>query len=113
MKIIVEAVGLELSKPERERISAKFQPLSKFLKRFEGEGEMTVMVEVVRTTRHHRKGDVYEVVAGVRLPKKSLRVAESADDVPAAIDRVKDVLRSEIEKYKEKTVLAKKRGSTK
>lgn len=113
MKITIEAVGMELSESMRTYVASKFKPLEKFLKRFEGAGEMTVSVEVVRTTRHHRKGDVFEVVAGVRLPKKSVRVAESADDVRTATDRAKDVLRAEIEKYKEKTILSSKRTTAK
>ena len=108
MKITIEAVGLELSAIDRDGITAKFRGVQKFVKRFEGEGETTVEVEVVRITKHHKKGDVFEVVAGVRLPKKSIRVAEVADEVMTAVDRVKDVLREEIEKYKEKVVVLSK-----
>jgi ribosomal subunit interface protein len=112
MKIIIEPVGMELSEMVRLYIDGKFRTLEKFLKRFEGAGELTANVEVVRTTRHHRKGDVYEVAASIRMPQKSLRIAESGEDVRAAADQAKDVLRLEIEKYKEK-VTGRKRVSGK
>jgi ribosomal subunit interface protein len=115
MKIIIESVGLELSSAVRTYIDGKFRMLEKFIKRFEGAGELTLHVEVTRTTRHHRKGgEVYEVISGIRLPKKSLRVAESAEDVRTATDLSKDILRMEMEKYKEKvTDKDKARGPAK
>jgi len=108
MKITIEGVGMELSPSVRAYISLKFELFQKFLKRFEGDGELTLYIEVVRTTRHHQKGEIYEVVAGVRMPKKSIRVAESAEDVYIATDKAKNVLRGEIEKYKEKMTNSKK-----
>jgi ribosomal subunit interface protein len=112
MKIIIESVGMELTEAVRVFIEGKFRTLERLMKRFEGEGESTINVAVLRTTRHHRKGEIYEVIAGIRLPKKSLRIAESGEDVRMAADQAKDVLRMEIEKYKEK-VTEKKRGPAK
>jgi ribosomal subunit interface protein len=103
MKITIESVGLALTGPLETYIEKKFATLQKFVARFEEGGECAVRVEVMRTTRHHRKGEVYQATAALNLPKKNLRVEELADDVRTAIDRAKDVLRSEIEKYKEKT----------
>jgi ribosomal subunit interface protein len=110
MKIIIESVGMELSETVHLYIEGKFRTLEKFLKRFERAGELTANVEVVRTTRHHRKGEIYEVAASVRMPQKSLRITESGDDVRMAADKAKDVLRLEIEKYKEKATDQRKKG---
>jgi ribosomal subunit interface protein len=109
MKIIIESVDMELSEAVRKYIEGKFRTLEKFLTRFEGAGELPLHVVVIRTTRHHRKGEVYEITADIRVLKKSLRVAEMGDDVRTAAVLAKDVLRMEIEKYKEK-MADKKRG---
>jgi len=85
-------------------IERKLAPLSKFIREFDETGEAEVWIEISRTTRHHRKGEVFFAAADLRLPKKILRAEEYAEDVRTAIDRVKDTLRLEIEKYKEKLV---------
>ncbi len=102
MKITVESVGLTLTEALQTYIEKKFLSLGKFVARFEKESELWVRVEVRRTTRHHRKGEVYQVVADIRFPKKVVRAGESGDDLRATVDRTKDTLKMEIEKYKAK-----------
>ncbi|MGC9599253.1 MAG: ribosome-associated translation inhibitor RaiA [Minisyncoccia bacterium] len=111
MKINIKT-NLDLTAPLRTYVDEKLVPLAKFIKKFDETGEAEIWLEISRTTRHHQKGDeVFLVVADLRLPRKILRAEEYADDVRKAIDRTKDTLRLEIEKYKTKFARVK-RGSS-
>ncbi len=85
-------------------VEEKLAPLAKFIKGLDEAGEAEIWIEISRTTRRQRKGEVYFAAADLRLPKKIIRAEEYADDIRTAIDQVKDTLRLEIEKYKTKRV---------
>ena len=111
MKINIKTLAVDLTPSLETYINQKFHPLEKFLKRFEEDGEVQVQVDIARTTKHHKHGDVFRASAGLRLDKKVLHAEEEAEDARIALDRVRDTLRSEIEKYK--LLLKPKRGSEK
>jgi len=100
MKLDIVGKNLDLTPSLKIYIESKLLPLAKFLKRFEGEGEVLVRLELARITRHHKRGDVFWAAADLKLPGKILRAEAESGDIRAAIDGVKDELRSEIEKYK-------------
>lgn len=108
MKINIKA-STSLTPALRVYIERKLAPLAKFVKRFDETGGAEIWLEVSRTTHHHRKGDVFVAAADLRLPKKILRAEEYAEDARTAIDRAKDMLRLEIEKYKTRFLDAKRR----
>src|SRR5258708_650299 len=83
-------------------IENKLSPLAKFVKHFDETGEAQIWLEISRTTRHHRKGDVFMAAADLRLPGKILRGEAEAENIRKAIDLVKQELQSEITKYKTK-----------
>ncbi len=100
MKITTKTTGLDLTPSLRTYIETKLGALAKFVKRFDETGQAELWVEVARTTRHHRHGDVFSAEADLRLPKKVLRAEEEGEDVRAAIDLLQRKLHLEIEKYK-------------
>ncbi len=100
MQINIKGTGLDLTPAIEEHIERKFGSLDKFLKRFETQGEVRMEVEIARTTRHHRKGDVFYAEVNLHLPKKIIRAEHSDSDIRTAIDAVKDKLKLEIQKYK-------------
>ena len=102
MKINIKATNLDLTPAIREYIEEKIGSLSHFLKRFEVKNEIEVFVEIARTTKHHRHGNVLYAEAIVSLGKKILRAEHFDWDIRVAIDKVKDKLQQEIKKYKEK-----------
>ena len=109
MKITIKK-NLDLTPPLRIYIDEKLAPLAKFIKKFEEAGEAELWLELSRTTRHHEKGEeVYLAAVDLGLPGKIIRAEEYADDVRKAIDRIKDTLRLEIEKYKTKIIKQKRR----
>ena len=106
MKINIKA-GTDLTPSFRRYIEEKLGTLAKFIKRFDETGEAEIWLEISRTTRHHRKGDVFVAAVGLRLPRKVLRAEEYAGDARAAINRARDTLRLEIEKYKTRRAAAR------
>ena len=102
MKIVIKK-NLDITPSLNVYIERKLAPLAKFVKKFEEEGDLELRLELARTTRHHQKGEeVFWAAADLGLPRKVIRAEEYAEDVRKAIDRVKDTLRLEIEKYKER-----------
>lgn len=66
-------------------------------------------VEIEKTTHHHLKGEIFRAEANLRVPIKGLlRVEKTEKDIYKAIDKVKDHLKEEITRYKEKL---RERGS--
>lgn len=103
MNIIIKTSKLELTPAIEEYIYEKIGSLDRFIKnRFEQKGEIKAEVEIARTTKHHRRGDVFYAEINLHLPKKNLRAEHSDWDIRVAIDQAKDKLRQEIKKYKEK-----------
>ncbi len=110
MEIKIKALAVDLTPSLKTYIEEKFQPLEKFLKRFEEEGEVRAQLDLARTTRHHKHGDVFRASVSLRLQKKVIHAEEEADDARVAIDHVRDTLRSEIEKYKNHALKPKRGG---
>jgi len=101
MRIDIKATNLELTPAIREYIEIKIGSLSHFLKRFEVKNEIEVFVEIARTSRHHKSGDVFCAEASFSIGKKLLRAEHDDWNIRVAIDKVKDKLQQEIKKYKE------------
>lgn len=101
MQIIIKATNLELTPAINEYVSEKIGSLDKFLnKKLERESEIKVEVEIARTTKHHKSGNVYYAEANMHLPGKVLRAEHSDWDIRVAVDNIKDKLQQEIKKYK-------------
>ncbi|MEK7549135.1 MAG: ribosome-associated translation inhibitor RaiA [Patescibacteria group bacterium] len=108
MHIIIKSTNLDLTPAIKEYIEEKIGSLDRFIKkRFEGKSEIRTEVEIARTTKHHRHGDVFYAEVNLHLPKKNLRVEHSDWDIRIAIDKTKDKLQREIKKYKEKRALTR------
>lgn len=116
MKIDIKTSKLDLTPAITQYIEDKIGSLDKFITRFEGQGEARVAVEIARTTMHHQHGDVYYAEANLYVNGTVLRAEQTDEDMRAAIDKVKDILKIEIQKYKEKAEAKRqpdKKGSKK
>ncbi len=95
--------SLDVTPPLETYIEEKLMPLGKFVEVYEKDGEVTLRLEVARTTEHHRKGEeVFAASADLELPGKVLRGEASSSDIRKAIDEVRNMLHMEIQKYKTK-----------
>lgn len=112
MKIKIKGTQLEVTPAIRSAIEEKIGSLGRFIEKYEVEGELEAFVEVGRTTAHHHKGEVFRAEVNLELPGHLIRVEETGDDLYPLITKVRDVLKHEITKYKEKQeVNPKKLGS--
>lgn len=104
MQIIIKGNQLDLSESLKSYAKEKLGTLERFIQKFESEGEQELSVEVLRTTRHHHKGDVYQANVALKLPDKVLKASSEHEDIHAALDGCKDQLKLEIEKYRTKKI---------
>ena len=111
MRLIIKATNFSLTPALSEFIERKIGgEISTLLsQRFrqpelpKGKDTLSAKVEVARTTRHHNKGNIFRAEVTISLPgKKTLRAEAEEWDVRVAIDKVRDELFMEINKWKEK-----------
>jgi len=99
--INIKAKDIVLTPVLKGYIEKKIGALELFLKRWDSEGSVQVRVEVGRTTRHHNKGVVFRAEANITLPHALLHAEDEDSDLHVAIDRVRDTLKREIQKYRD------------
>lgn len=104
MQIIIHSKNLDITPAIREYIETKINSLDHLLQRFETQGEIKTEIEIARTTKHHKSGDVFYAEANLRLPKKNLRAEHYDSNIRTAIDEIKNKLHNEIIKYKELSI---------
>ncbi len=109
MKIHIKTTQLELTPALAQHIEAKIGSVARLIEKFEREGECEAFVEVARTTAHHHKGEVYRAEVNLELLGKVVRAQDTNTDIYAAVDRVKDILKMEITKYKDRNSIDKKK----
>lgn len=117
MKITIKATNIELTQSIRTEAENKIGELEKYIQSFnkeeaviKGKPLYEVWVEVGRTTRHHKKGDIFRAEVQIRLPGKSLRAESENTDLYQAIDEVRNELKTELKRYKEKQIDRRKRN---
>ena len=108
MKYTTKATDMELSASVEEYIGKKMAALDKIVTHFDGVA--TAEVEAGRTTRHHRSGAVFRVEIMVHVKKKDLRAEATGKTVLEAMDKAQDDMRTELERFKEKSVDSIKTG---
>lgn len=99
MKIRIQGTNMELTLPIREYAEKKILSLEKFCDKI-----ITADIDVGMNSKHHLKGDVYYAEVNLGVPGKLIRVVKEGSDLYKAIDKVKDHLKVELQKMKEKSV---------
>ncbi len=102
MKVIIKSTNFKLTPSLAAFIEEKILSLAKFLKTVDEFEAVTARVEVGKTTRHHKKGEVFRAEVNLDLPKAVLRSEAIQNDLRAAVNEVRKELKREIEKYKDK-----------
>jgi len=105
MKITFRAKGIKLTPQLEDYTREKISKLEKYL------GEVIeAWVELIKD-RSQRSGKKFQAEVQIKLPKGSLRADETTTDIFAAIDLVLPKLKKEIERYKDRKKLPRrKRG---
>lgn len=101
MKITIKATGLELTPPIKEFIEDKIGSVQKFLQRFDENNAVLANVEIGRPSTHHHKGEVYFAEVNINVPGNIIRAKAEDADIRVAINKAKDILKREVDKYKD------------
>jgi len=110
MKINKKATNISLTPAISEYIERKISVLDKFYKT---EKEIMVNVEVGKTTRHHKSGDVFRAEIHIRSRGNDYYAAAERDDLYAAIDEVKDEIVHELTSKRKKALRLFRKGGAK
>ncbi len=103
MRLQIKAKGFELTPSLRQFVEEKMMSLEKYVSRWdENNDSILLTVEVAKNTKHHNKGEVFYAEANLDIPKHLLRVEETNADMHAAIDVLRDRLKKELLKLKDK-----------
>ncbi len=98
MTITIHATKTELTDSIREHAEKKVRSLEKYFDRI-----VSAAVDVGLESTHHQKGKIYYAEVNLHLPGgKMIRVTKNAEDLYKAIEKVKDHLKVELTKLKEK-----------
>lgn len=97
MQIKTQGTGMELTEAIKSYAEEKAEGLTKFFDKI-----ISVDIDVGMDSHHHNKGDVYYAEMNVSVPGDLVRVRKESDDLYKAIDKVKDHLKVELQKMKEK-----------
>jgi len=108
MNIIVKTKNIEMTPSLREFVEKKIGSLEKYFDLLQEvddpslKSKIEAVVEVGKTTLHHRKGDICRAEVLLTFHKNKLRAGKSADDLEKAIAAVRDDLQRQITDFKEK-----------
>ncbi len=109
MNITTKATNIEITPAIADYIEKKFSAFDKFV---QGDiGSARCDVEVGKTTRHHRSGDVFRAEVNLHIQGKSFYAVSELDDLYAAIDVVKDEIIRQVTSQKEKSNTLYRRGA--
>ena len=106
MRLNIKATNLELTSQLKDYVQQKMDMLDKYLGKFK---VISARVEVMKTTNHHLKGEIYRAEANLSIGGDLLRVEKTEKDLYKAIDKVKDHFDLMIKKYKDKKIGRKKK----
>lgn len=119
MRINIKANNVRLDEAVNAWIYKKLGEIEKYLPDFSGEelegGRETLEldVEIEKTTKHHRKGDVFRTEVQLYLPKELIRVEAVDQDLRTTINQAKDELHRKIKKYKKKRIVRARKWARK
>ncbi len=88
---------MDMTDAIRQYVEEKVGSLTKYFKNIQ-QADADVGIE----SNHHNKGKVYYAEINLHVPGKVVRVSKNAEDLYKAIDKVKDHLKVELTKMKEK-----------
>lgn len=95
----IKGTNMDLTEAIKDYATKKVEALQKYLADFD---PIDVTIEVGQTTRGQNKGPIFRAEVNLTIPGTLLRAEETAEDLYAAIDLVKDQLQRQIVDFKNK-----------
>ena len=97
MQIKIQGTGIELTEAIKAYVEEKALTLVKFYDQI-----ISADIDVGMESHHHNKGQIYYAEFNLSVPGSLIRVRKNEADLYKAIDKVKDHLKVELQKMKEK-----------
>lgn len=102
MRIITKTTQLDITPALQAYIEKRFSSVAKFVQSLEHNSEISLYVELARTSQHHRKGEkVYYVECTIEIYSKMVRIEQYSSDIRKAIDLARSRLKRELRQLKE------------
>jgi ribosomal subunit interface protein len=105
VKIILKTVAVKIDSVLSGFIDEKINELAKFVS-----PETSVLLEIGKTTQHHKKGPFFRAECQIKFPQKTLVAVAVAENIKLAIVEAKEELQRQVERYKEKFSAKAKRS---
>lgn len=99
MNINIQSHDLEITEAIENYASLKLSAVEKYISK---SSNANLDVEIGKTSKHHKKGDNYEVKSHLRYDSRNTYVDVIDSDVYAAIDQAKDKLLEDVAENKDK-----------
>jgi len=111
MQINLQSKNIELTEAIKDYVSKRVTNLEKLLSNIEAnKGEARVNFEVIKTTNHHKAGEIFHADCMINIAGKKYYGSSDHEDLYSAIDEVKEKLFNDIQKNKDKRQTLFKRG---
>jgi putative sigma-54 modulation protein len=110
MRTQIKATNIELTPAIQDYVDKKLESLDKF---FNPSDDVVAFVEVGKTTRHHRSGDVFRAEVRLAFSGQDHYAVVEKEDLYAAIDEVKDEIVREVTGGKKKRETLVRKGGAK
>lgn len=107
MKTNIKATNITMSPAIAEYIEKKLEALVKYFKNLE---EVVINIEVGKSTRHHKQGEVFLAELHVVNNGQDYYVQSHKEDLYAAIDEAKDDLIREMTSRRKRALRLVRRG---
>lgn len=117
MKIDIKATNMELTPSLNTYINEKVGALEKFVnvpmmhEDFQGTSPVEAFVEIAKTTKHHKHGEVFRAEINIKILGELLRVEASEWDLRIAIDEARTLMERQLSKFKEGKKAEFKKGA--
>lgn len=110
MRITTKATNIDHTNAIDSYVSKRLRDLEKIL---DGKEKSEIArIEVGKTTTHHRGGkDIFFAEITFHVSKKDFRATAKADDLYAAIDKMRDEIVREVTRYHERIREKRKDGA--
>jgi putative sigma-54 modulation protein len=107
MKTNIKATNITITPAIAEYIEKKLEAVTKYFKNLE---EVVINIEVGKSTRHHKQGDVFLAELHVINGGQDYYVQAHKEDLYAAIDEAKDDLIREMSSRRKRALRLVRRG---
>jgi ribosomal subunit interface protein len=104
MEIKIISPTFELTPYIRQKIESKVLSLQRIVKSFEKNKKILVTVEIKKTTKHHKHGNIFETIIKLDLNGSKIAARGNGTSFQTALDIAKDKIKENIIKYKERQI---------